>query len=390
MLGSTGEINSALGDMPVTWSSIWTKICNSVLFAARPVLDIISFLAQNWEAIKPIVIGAAIALGFYTGLLLLCKAQTMATGIATAFHAMMTEKTSFATIMAAESQSEFNKSLLTCPLVWIVGAIIAVIAVIYGVIAVINKVNGSSLSATGMICGAFMWLGATLLNSAIGVINAIIQFMWTRFVEPIIGIIEWVLNVFGGGFDSFGDGIANLIGNIISMFLSFGKMATHIIDAVFGTDWTSGLESMQDSVLAWGKNENAITLERDAPTFDYRFDATDAFDSGNAFGEGIDEKLSMFGGELEIDSDVRAGVDATAQNTGDMSDEMNTDPSDLEYMRELASMNAINRFTTNPVSVNMGGMTNNLSSNVDVDNIIGQFAGHLGDCLCVACEGVHN
>ena len=113
------------------------------------------------------------------------------------------------------------------------------------------------------------------------------------FVEPFIGIIEWILNVCNGGFDSFGGAVANLIGQIIRWFLSLGKVVTKIIDAIFGTDWTGGLNSLQDKVLAWGKNDNAITLSRDAPQLQ-RVDATDAYDTGKEWGDNLQAKIDSF------------------------------------------------------------------------------------------------
>lgn len=129
-----------------------------------------------------------------------------------------------------------------------------------------------------LLCGLFLWSLALCYNTLIGVINAILQAVWAC-ADPIIGIVEWILNVCNGGFESFGGAVANLIGQIISWFLTLGQVVTKIIDAIFGTDWTSGLKSLQDKVLAWGKNEDAITISRDAPEFD-RIDAGDAFSTG--------------------------------------------------------------------------------------------------------------
>ena len=163
------------------------------------------------------------------------------------------------------AQKGLNAALLACPLSWIIVTIIMLIAIFYAVIGAINKFAGTSLSATGIILGAFAVLGAFIWNTVLGVLNALIQLLWSRFVEPWIGIVEWVLNVFNGGFNSFGDAVKNLLGNLISYFLSFGQVVTKIIDAIFGTDWTSGLQSLKDKVLGWGKNENSITLKREAP-----------------------------------------------------------------------------------------------------------------------------
>ena len=93
--------------------------------------------------------------------------------------------------------------------------IILVITAIYLVVAAINKVKGTSISATGVVLGVLATAGAIVLNTIIGVINAAIQAVWTLFVEPFIGVIEWVLNAVNGGFDSLDDAVKNLLGQMI-------------------------------------------------------------------------------------------------------------------------------------------------------------------------------
>lgn len=160
-----------------------------------------------------------------------------------------------------------------------------------------------------------------MLNCAIGVLNAIIQAIWTIFVAPFLGIVEWILNVCNGGFNSFGDAVANLIGQIIGWFLNLGKVVTTIIDAIFGTDWTSGLESLQSAVTSWGKNENAITLDKNAPTIDYRATYSGAWDAGYDFGQGIDDKIGGMFDASGLDSmgafDLSNTLDGIYGNTGD-------------------------------------------------------------------------
>lgn len=130
-----------------------------------------------------------------------------------------------------------------------------------------------------VLLGIFNAFCAMVVNFFVGTINSIIQLVW-YLVEPIICVIEFILNACNGGFNSFGDACANLIGQIISWFLSLGKVVTKIIDAIFGTDWTSGLNSLQDSVLQWGKNEKAITISREAPEIDKRLKVGDEFMAG--------------------------------------------------------------------------------------------------------------
>ena len=58
-----------------------------------------------------------------------------------------------ATAQATVAQSSFNTALLACPITWIILAVIALVALLYTVVAVINKVKGTSISATGVIVG---------------------------------------------------------------------------------------------------------------------------------------------------------------------------------------------------------------------------------------------
>ncbi|MFV0498411.1 MAG: tail tape measure protein, partial [Candidatus Fimivivens sp.] len=290
------------------------------------------------------------------------------------------------------AQWALNSAFLASPITLIIIGLIMIVSVIYMVVAAINKFTGASTSATGIIIGAFAFLGAFIWNTITGVVNAIIQFLWTSFVEPIIGIVEWVLNVFSGGFDSFGDAVKNLIGQIISWFLSLGKVVTKIIDAIFGTNWTAGLSSLQDNVLEWGKNENAITLDRTAPVVGSRIEYGDAWDAGKNFGEGIEDKIS---GIFDIGADDPFAAAATqdvlgdiSSNTGSMADSLSSSNEDMSLLRALAEREAINQFTTAKVHVELGGVTNQVSQNTDLDGIVSYLSEALQEQLTVVAEGV--
>ena len=238
-----------------------------------------------------------------------------------------------------------------------------------------------------------------MLNCAIGVLNAIIQAIWTIFVAPFLGIVEWILNVCNGGFNSFGDAVANLIGQIIGWFLNLGKVVTTIIDAIFGTDWTSGLESLQSAVTSWGKNENAITLDKNAPTIDYRATYSGAWDAGYDFGQGIDDKIGGMFDASGLDSmgafDLSNTLDGIYGNTGDTAantaataDALDIAEEDLAYLRDIAEREAINRFTTAEIKVEQHN-ENHISKDADLDGIMDAWANDFAEKLEVSEEGVH-
>ena len=451
MFAMADETNAKFDSMPKTWAQIWVDMKNQALSIFAPILTkinqlgnsakfqkvttglinglaavanvassaldiliaIASVFVDNWGIIQPLVLGIAAAMLLYNGYLIANNAITAISNAQKGLAAVQAYKAAVAnTTLAATEKAEamakasataaqygFNAALLACPLTWILLIIIAVIAAIYMIVAAINKLTGSTISATGIICGAVAVAGAFVLNCAIGVLNAIIQALWTIFVAPFLGIVEWILNVCNGGFNSFGDAVANLIGQIIGWFLNLGKVVTTIIDAIFGTDWTSGLESLQSAVTSWGKNENAITLDKNAPTIDYRATYSGAWDAGYDFGQGIDDKIGGMFDASGLDSmgafDLSNTLDGIYGNTGDTAantaataDALDIAEEDLAYLRDIAERDAINRFTTAEIKVEQHN-ENHISKDADLDGIMDAWANDFAEKLEVSEEGVH-
>lgn len=451
MFAMADETNAKFDSMPKTWAQIWVDMKNQALSMFAPILTkinqignstkfqkvttglinglaavanvassaldiliaIASVFVDNWGIIQPLVLGIAAAMLLYNGYLIANNAITAISNAQKGLAAVQAYKAAVAnTTLAATEKAEamakasataaqygFNAALLACPLTWILLIIIAVIAAIYMIVAAINKLTGSTISATGIICGVVAVAGAFVLNCAIGVLNAIIQAIWTIFVAPFLGIVEWILNVCNGGFNSFGDAVANLIGQIIGWFLNLGKVVTTIIDAIFGTDWTSGLESLQSAVTSWGKNENAITLDKNAPTIDYRATYSGAWDAGYDFGQGIDDKIGGMFDAFGLDSmgafDLSNTLDGIYGNTGDTAantaataDALDIAEEDLAYLRDIAEREAINRFTTAEIKVEQHN-ENHISKDADLDGIMDAWANDFAEKLEVSEEGVH-
>ena len=399
LLSIADETNAKFNGMAMTWGQVWTQMGNIALKVTQPLLTAINWLANNLSVIGPILLGLGTAFLVFQVAAHWTQIATVATA---AYHAVVNLLSigfgvlTGNTAAASAAVSTFNSVLLASPITWIIMLIAVVIGLLYGVVAIINKVTGSSISATGLICGAIAVAGAFIGNTVIGLLNALIQYIWAIFVAPFLGIVEWILNVCNGGFNSFGDAVANLIGQIIGWFLNLGKVVTTIIDAIFGTNWTAGLESLQSSVTAWGKNENAITLDKNAPTIDYRFEYGDAWAAGNDFGKGIDAKIGgMFntgglgdGSGFDL-GDIAAYTGETADNTGKTADALAVTEEQLEYLRDIAERDAINRFTTAEVKIDMTGMTNRIDGSADLDGVISQLTEGFTEALVTAAEGVH-
>lgn len=372
-------------------------ITNIINIATRMV----NIIKANWPLIEPIVWGIVTALIVYNATMGIGWLTTLKDIGTKGLHAIASAGQTAALIKTTIAQKGLNGAIKMCPLSWIIIAIIAVIAAIYLIVAAINKVQNKTISATGVIFGSISAFGAALINTVIGWINAILQYCWT-FVTPFISIVEWVLNVANGGFDSFGGAVANLIGQIISWFLSLGKVVTKIIDAIFGTDWTSGLTALQDNVVAWGKNDNAITLNKEAPSIDYRIKYSDAYGKGYNIGKGVEDKVKDKVGGLfkkgEMDDPSKYGYgneDAIANNTADTTantaksaDSLDITSQQLKYIKDYAEQKAINRFTTAEIKVDMRNTING-TSDTDMEGIVSHLRTRLEEEMAATAEGVH-
>lgn len=447
IFSAADDINSKFESMPMTWSQIWQSMQNTALIAFQPVLqnlndlansdvlqasiqnaigaisalanilldvfDLVisigAFVSDNWGCIAPIVWGIVAAftaysmvLSIYNGIQAVSNGLKAASAMADQVHAAALMMESGATFTATAAQYGFNAALLACPVTWIVAAVLALIVILYALVGIINQVAGTSISATGLITGAVAVAGAFILNIGIGLYNSFIAVI-AAFVNFFIGIIEWVLNAANGGFNSFGDAVANLIGQIIGWFLSLGQIVTTIIDAIFGTDWTAGLEGLKNSVTQWGKNENAITLDRmDTSTAGLqRFDYGDAASAGYDFGAGLESEvgnLFNFSGSIPSVEDY-AGLIADnanlstlpdiADNTGKIKDTLSDTDEDLKYLRDMAEMEVINRYTTAEIKIEQNNH-NTVNNGMDLDGVTSALTDGIMEAIDVVTEGVHD
>lgn len=391
LLGATNEINAQFASMPMTWGQVWTGTVNKLIYVSQPLLEFISFLAQNWSVLKPIVIGLAAAVGIYTTALLIYNAVQGISAVKTSVQAAALMMQSGATFAATAAQYGFNAALLACPITWILLIIIAVIAAIYAVVAAINKWTGTSISATGIIAGAFTTLGAYIINT---------------FVVPVWNAFAAIANFFG---NLFNDPVAavkvlffDMAQTVIGYILNMASAIESVINKIPGVtvDITGGLDSFYNNLdEASKKVKDKSGWTEYVGKMDF-IDYDSAFNAGYSFGEGVDDKVSgIFNGSLNpetggLESDyannqVLDDVAATAANTGSLKDSMEMSEEDLKYLRDIAEQETINRFTTAEIKVDMINH-NNVNSNMDLDGMVDQLTTGVNEAMEIAAEGVHD
>lgn len=449
MLVATDEINAQFETMPKTFSQIGTSIQNNALMAFQPVLDqlnelansagfdslvegvtgalvvvsgiiieifnmvaqVAGFISENWSIIEPIILGVAAALAIYAAYLAITNGIEMISkgiklaGILVAYaHAAATGTEVAANTALTASQWGLNTALLACPLTWIIIAIIAIIAIIYAVVAAVNKFAGTSVSATGIICGAFMVAAAAIGN----VLVALINFAIDIFVV-LWNFIAAFANFFGNVMNDPVGAIARLFFDLVDTVLSLLQSLASAIDTIFGSNLAGSVQGWRDSLGGWvddtfGKGVEVMAEMNAEDIHLGRFEYGDAWDAGYSFGEGVDETISNFDPASLFDSNIpnaddyaNAGSGAgsvpgnvgdIADDTGAMKDAVDISSEDLKYMRDIAERDVVNRFTTAEIKIDMP-VSANINSGMDLDGVVDHLATGVNEAMEKTAEGVH-
>lgn len=446
MFYAADEINAKFESMPMTFGQIWQQFENTAMMAFTPVLqrmneianseafnvmvenavnaiatvaiivmDIFevmaavgSFMYENWSILEPLVYGLVAALALYATYLGITKAAELASAagkvimcVAAYAHAAATGAEVAATTAATAAQYGLNTALLACPITWIIILIIALIAVFYAVIAAVNKFAGTSISATGIICGAFM--------VALAFIGNIFVALWNLVVDVFVliyNLVAEVANFIGNVFTDPIGAVCRLFFGLADTVLGILQALASAIDAIFGSNLAGSVQGWRDSLGGWvdetfGKGEEIMAKMNADDMKLGRFEYGAAWDAGYSFGEGIDESISSFDPASLFDTNVPgadeygtglagigSGVDDIAGNTGSIADSMEITGEELKYLRDIAEQEAINRFTTAEITINQTN-NNNVSKDVDLDGFVSNLTDAVNEAVDTMAEGVH-
>ena len=393
---------------------------------ATGVLDLLingaSFVVDNWSWISPIVYGVVAALIAYHGAMLAINTVTAIKNtldaISTARSAIKTGATlaeAAATTTAAGAQVGLNAALAACPITWIVVLVIALVAAIYAACSAIAKFTGIANSGFGVICGGinvvvqfFVNLGLTIANIALGIWNALgacAQNIGIAFSNVISGVQAWFYNLLSTALTVVA-GICEALNKLPFVEFDYSGITNAASDYAAKAAEASG--NIQDFVSIGDAFNEGMS------TFDTWQDGWvgDAFNAGANWGDGVASGISdAVGGLFDMDlgaatdygagglgtggygdfamDDLLGNTGQTAANTGAAADALSTSTEELEYLRDIAERDAINRFTTAEVRIDMTGMTNRIEGGADLDGVISTLTDGFTEALLTAAEGVH-
>lgn len=453
MFASADEINAKFESMPLTWGQIATKMQNTALAAFDPVLtrlnqvansaqfntvingtinglamlatvatgvlDLLingaAFVVDNWSWISPIVYGLVAAFIAYNAVALITNGINAAMALAEGVKAAALMMSTGATFAQTAAQYGLNAALLACPITWIVVLVIALVAAIYAACSAIAKFTGIANSGFGVICGGinvvvqfFVNLGLTIANIALGIWNALgacAQNIGIAFSNVISGVQAWFYNLLSTALTVVA-GICEALNKLPFVEFDYSGITNAASDYAAKAAEASG--NIQDFVSIGDAFNEGMS------TFDTWQDGWvgDAFNAGANWGDGVASGISdAVGGLFDMDlgaatdygasglgtggygdfamDDLLGNTGQTAANTGAAADALSTSTEELEYLRDIAERDAINRFTTAEVRIDMTGMTNRIEGGADLDGVISTLTDGFTEALLTAAEGVH-
>ena len=348
------------------------------------------FLSENFGIVE-VAFGIAVrVLTYYATMTLISAANTAVMMASTAAATVATWASTAAKIAETYAQEGLNAALYACPITWIVGGIIALIGVFYLAVSAVNYFAGTSISATGIIFGAFAWLWGGIRNIFTFVWNliaSVANFLGNVFNDPL----NATYNLFADIWNGIVDFIASAVSEILSLIKKIPGMdkimgdttvnagALHIErKAIAGGETTllgkmDYVNQMDYASAGYKMGENLFNFEMPTPTIpDYKAKEM----------EGAKKMANADG----TPKDSKAGKE-TANNTKRMADAVEMTADEIKELRESAVQSALNQFNQSNVIVNVD-MDNNISNEMELDGVTSKLLDGIRNAVGMKREGV--
>lgn len=383
MLGSAKEINDQFNDMPYTFAQVWTMMQNILLEAFGPLIQVIGAGAQwiyeNWAAIEPVLVGVATAVAILTAAYLVHTAATW---------------------LQVEANRALIISLLSNPILWIAVAIGILVGMIYKWIQSVGGLrNAWNLCTLALIVG---W-NAVKLAFFVGVywvmdLVAKLQLCWQKAGVAIanfmgnmkVSVLTILQNMINGAIDLINKFIG-LLNKLPGVNIEAIEHVTFAATAAAENEAAKAARAEElanfEAELAAakaGRDAHIDSLKTELNSSVSALQSANAQMKAEAAANNAAEQMALDG----IGQDL-SGPGGIKDSAGSAAASLKETTEDLKYMRDLAEQEAINRFTTAEVKIDMSGMTNRIDSDMDLDGVLNTLTEGFAEALEVAAEGVH-
>lgn len=343
MFAAAAETNAEFAKTPMTWAQVWTVASNAAIRALDPLLAAINWVANNIQTVVPIVI----SLGTAFGVLLIA--------------ANWTNILAFASEKAAAAQAFLNAVMAANPAALAAAAVLVLVAALYAGVAVMNHFAGTSVSATGIITGAFAVMGAFVFNSVLVPLQngfaMFANFVGNVFTNPVaavkvlfydmaITVLQYMQNI-----ASAVEGLINMIpGVTVDLTSGLGGWITDLAKKRSDEIQNSGYT---EYVKPWENMDLGSAYTRG-------YDWGSNLSLGNLFGPG---GLGDLGVPQAADvNSLLNNVGAIKNNTGKIAKTVDLSDEQLKMMVDIAErkfVNNINLTSQAPVITVQGQNTGN-------------------------------
>ena len=403
-------ISGAIGGLINAFSSVFGLLAN-----------VASFAISNWSTIEPVLWGVGAALLTYNGYLAITKALeecslaskaatvalTIAQGTAMGFLGLMTGN-------MAMAQAGLNMVLNACPLLLICTLIALVIAWIANWIKSVGGIKIAWMIVSNYLLNTWdnlklafftftTWCTNSFQTMAVALSNvcANICIFFNNMKQTVLNIIQGMVN---GAIDLI-NSLINAVNNIPGVAIDTIQHVTFATEEQAYTDAKNKIlkenqaaaeKSLAEDVARRNKEldnlSNIYKMQANKREFELNKARYQQSLEGNK--SNITDYSNMSpdysniydGSQL---ANIGEGVGDTAKNTGRTADKLEATEEDLKYLRDLAEQEVIDRTVFRDIKVELGGVTNNVNSNMDLDGIVDYIGNALEEAMISSAEGAH-
>lgn len=420
-----GTILDGVTDFGAAAENVLNKLGNSastIIGLLGPPLNILrsagTFIAENWDDLIPIIGGVAAAVIAYNGVLTIYNAtQTVSNTLAaistarSAIKAGATLAEAAATKTATGAQVGLNAALLACPWTWL---IIALAAVVAGLIYVYKEFGS--------------------LKIMLMVFQQIFMTMWENFLYCLtlveVNVAKFVAG-FKTGFYTMGQGIVSvltwmgadalsIIQDMVNGAIDLVNMLINTVNKIpgvslegiqhvtFGTDAQIQAQAADAAAkaniekYAQQQQENVDIAKQWSDDYYAKIGAKQqkreaAIDKAmteqakleqKSKNPSVDKYKNYKLPDNSLNPAIAKNTSDTAKNTAKTANAVAVTAEDLKYLRELAEVETVNRFTTAKITVNQTNH-NTINKDMDLDGVTEHLRSTMEEQMLASAQGVY-
>lgn len=365
-------------------SESWLEFTGIMAEQLLPVLttivswlnNIVAFLTENADMVSAVLVGLATTVGILA--------------VAWVVHAA-------AQWLAVAANQALIVSLLSNPILWIAIIIGVLVAAMYRWIQSIGGVkNAWEICKLALIVG---WNAVKLafFTGVYWVIDLVdkLKLCWQKAGVAIanfmgdmkVSVLTILQNMINGAIDIINKfiGVLNKIPGVSIDAIE------HVTFATTAAVENEAAKSARAADLAAYESELASAKAgRDAHIDSLKAELNSSVDALQAaYAQAKADAAADSSAEQTALDGIGADTAGINDSAGSAAASLKETTEDLKYMRDLAEQEAINRFTTAEVKIDMTGMTNRIDSDMDLDGVLNTLTEGFAEALEVAAEGVH-